>query len=83
MVRYPDFMDTLVPMASQPTEMSGRNWMLRKRHVRAVTNSLDKRQRTRQAHRAAARRDQSEAGVDGRRCFATFQGNSSSMRLAW
>ena len=24
-VRYPDFMDALVPMASQPTEMSGRN----------------------------------------------------------
>ncbi|WP_429488879.1 alpha/beta fold hydrolase [Paraburkholderia sp. RAU6.4a] len=29
-VRYPDFMDALVPMASQPTEMSGRNWMLRR-----------------------------------------------------
>lgn len=57
--------------------------IVRKRRVRAVENSLDKRRRTRQAHRAAARRDQSEAGVDGRRCFATFQGNSSSMRLAW
>lgn len=56
---------------------------LGKRRVRAVENSLDKRRRTRRAHRAAARRDQSEAGVDGRRCFATFQGNSSSMRLAW
>ena len=25
-VTYPDFMDALVPMASQPTEMSSRNW---------------------------------------------------------
>src|SRR5205823_5380174 len=28
--RYPDFMDTLAPMASQPTEMAARNWMLRR-----------------------------------------------------
>jgi homoserine O-acetyltransferase len=28
--RHPDFMDALVPMASQPTAMSGRNWMLRR-----------------------------------------------------
>jgi homoserine O-acetyltransferase len=28
--RYPDFMDALVPMASQPTAMSGRNWMMRR-----------------------------------------------------
>lgn len=28
--RYPDFMDAAVPMASQPTPMSGRNWMLRR-----------------------------------------------------
>ena len=27
---YPDFMDALVPMASQPTEMSSRNWMMRR-----------------------------------------------------
>jgi homoserine O-acetyltransferase len=27
---YPDFMDALVPMASQPTAMAGRNWMLRR-----------------------------------------------------
>jgi homoserine O-acetyltransferase len=27
---YPDFMDALVPMASMPTEMSSRNWMLRR-----------------------------------------------------
>lgn len=35
-VRYPDFMDALVPMASQPTEMSGRNWMLRRMLIEMV-----------------------------------------------
>jgi homoserine O-acetyltransferase/O-succinyltransferase len=35
-VNYPEFMDVLVPMASQPTEMSSRNWMLR----RLVTDSI-------------------------------------------
>jgi homoserine O-acetyltransferase len=29
-VTWPDFMDALVPMASQPTEMSARNWMTRR-----------------------------------------------------
>jgi hydrolase, alpha/beta domain protein len=29
-LRYPEFMDALVPMASMPIEMSGRNWMMRK-----------------------------------------------------
>ena len=33
---YPDFMDALVPMASQPTEMSGRNWMMRRMLIDAV-----------------------------------------------
>ncbi|MDR5734313.1 alpha/beta fold hydrolase [Caballeronia sp. LZ025] len=37
-VRYPDFMDALVPMASQPTEMSGRNWMLRRMLIEMVRN---------------------------------------------
>jgi len=27
---YPDFMDVLVPMGSQPVAMSGRNWVLRR-----------------------------------------------------
>ena len=27
---YPDFMDALVPMASQPSPMASRNWMLRR-----------------------------------------------------
>jgi homoserine O-acetyltransferase/O-succinyltransferase len=34
--KYPDFMDALVPMASQPTEMSSRNWMMR----RLITDSI-------------------------------------------
>ena len=35
-VKYPEFMDALVPMASIPTEMSSRNWMMR----RLITDSI-------------------------------------------
>ena len=35
-VAYPDFMDALVPMASQPTEMAGRNWLMRRMLIDAV-----------------------------------------------
>jgi homoserine O-acetyltransferase len=35
---YPDFMDAVVPMASQPTEMSSRNWMMRRMIIDAVRN---------------------------------------------
>jgi homoserine O-acetyltransferase/O-succinyltransferase len=35
---YPEFMDALVPMASQPTEMSSRNWMMRRMLIDAVRN---------------------------------------------
>lgn len=35
-VNYPGFMDALAPMASQPTEMASRNWMMR----RLVTDSI-------------------------------------------
>jgi homoserine O-acetyltransferase len=34
--KYPGFMDAAVPMASQPTEMSSRNWILR----RLITDSI-------------------------------------------
>ena len=34
--QHPDFMDALVPMASQPTAMSGRNWMMRRMIVDSV-----------------------------------------------
>lgn len=36
--RYPDFMDIAVPMASLPTAMSGRNWMMRRLLVDAIRN---------------------------------------------
>jgi homoserine O-acetyltransferase len=34
--KYPGMMDALVPMASQPTEMSARNWMMRRMLVETV-----------------------------------------------
>ena len=40
-VKYPDFMDALVPMASQPTEMSGRNWMTRRMLIDSIRNDPD------------------------------------------
>jgi homoserine O-acetyltransferase/O-succinyltransferase len=40
-VKYPQAMDALVPMASQPTEMSARNWMLRRLMLEAIRNDPD------------------------------------------
>ncbi len=34
--KYPGFMDTLVPMASQPTAMASRNWMLRRMMIETI-----------------------------------------------
>jgi homoserine O-acetyltransferase/O-succinyltransferase len=39
--QYPEFMDALVPMAAQPTEMSSRNWMLRRMIIDAIRNDPD------------------------------------------
>jgi len=36
--KYPGIMDVAVPMASLPTEMSGRNWMLRRLIIDAIRN---------------------------------------------
>lgn len=36
--KYPGFMDALVPMASQPAEMSSRNWMLRRLIIDSIRN---------------------------------------------
>ncbi len=36
--KYPGFMDIAVPMASLPTEMSSRNWMLRRLIVDSIKN---------------------------------------------
>jgi homoserine O-acetyltransferase len=40
-VKYPDFMDVLVPMASQPTAMAARNWMLRRMMIETIRNDPD------------------------------------------
>lgn len=37
-VTYPDFTDALVPMASQPTAMSSRNWLMRKMIIDGIRN---------------------------------------------
>jgi homoserine O-acetyltransferase len=39
--RYPDFMDAAVPMASQPTDMAARNWMLRRMMLETIRNDPD------------------------------------------
>jgi homoserine O-acetyltransferase len=36
--KYPGFMDVAVPMASLPTEMSSRNWMLRRLIIDSIRN---------------------------------------------
>jgi homoserine O-acetyltransferase len=35
-VKYPDYMDALVPMAAQPTPMASRNWMLRRMLLESI-----------------------------------------------
>jgi homoserine O-acetyltransferase len=35
---HPDFMDVLVPMGAMPSEMSGRNWMMRRLIVDSIRN---------------------------------------------
>jgi homoserine O-acetyltransferase len=40
-VKYPDAMDALVPMASQPTEMASRNWMLRRLMIETIRSDPD------------------------------------------
>jgi homoserine O-acetyltransferase len=40
-VKYPEYMDALVPMASQPSEMAARNWMLRRMLIESVRNDPD------------------------------------------
>ena len=37
-VKYPDYMDLLVPMAASPVAMSGRNWMMRRFIIDSVRN---------------------------------------------
>ena len=39
--KYPDYMDALVPMASQPTAMAARNWMMRRLITDSIKNDPD------------------------------------------
>ena len=39
--KYPDMMDAVVPMASQPTAMAARNWMLRRMMLETIRNDPD------------------------------------------
>src|SRR5215470_7219 len=38
---YPDLMDGLIPIASQPIQISGRNWMQRRIAIEAIRNDPD------------------------------------------
>jgi homoserine O-acetyltransferase/O-succinyltransferase len=40
-VKYPDYMDALVPMAAQPTEMASRNWMMRRLLIETIRQDPD------------------------------------------
>jgi len=39
--KYPDFMDALAPMASQPVQMLGRNWMMRRLLTQSIRRDPD------------------------------------------
>ena len=41
LVKYPNFMDTAVPMASQPTAMASRNWMMRRMLIETIKADPD------------------------------------------
>ncbi len=40
-VKYPDYMDALAPMASQPSAMSSRNWMMRRLLIETIRSDPD------------------------------------------
>ena len=40
-VRYPEIMDALAPMASQPTAMASRNWMMRRLIIDSIRSDPD------------------------------------------
>jgi len=40
-VKYPDAMDVMVPMASQPSAMSSRNWIMRRLIIDSITQDPD------------------------------------------
>src|SRR5262249_60218565 len=38
---YPDYMDGLVPIASQPVAIGGQNWLMRRLDIEAIRNDPD------------------------------------------
>ncbi|WP_310625588.1 alpha/beta fold hydrolase [Limnohabitans sp.] len=40
-IQHPEFMDILAPMASMPSEMSGRNWLMRRLIIDAIRKDPD------------------------------------------
>jgi homoserine O-acetyltransferase/O-succinyltransferase len=40
-IKYPDFMDALVPMAAQPTQVAGRNQMMRRMAIETIRRDPD------------------------------------------
>jgi len=40
-IEHPDYMDALVPMASQPSPMASRNWMMRRLIIDTIKNDPD------------------------------------------
>jgi len=40
-VKYPTYMDAVVPMAAQPSEMASRNWMMRRLLIETIRNDPD------------------------------------------
>jgi len=60
---YPDFMDVLVPMASEPSAMGGRNWMMRRMVVDAIRNDPEWRDGNYEKQPAAFRAAQAFYGI--------------------
>lgn len=60
---YPTFMDILVPLASEPAEMAGRNWMLRRMVIDAIRNDPEWRGGTYEKQPSAFRRVQVFFGI--------------------
>ena len=60
---YPDFMDFLVPLASLPAEIAGRNRMIRKMIMDSITS--DPAWNNWELRRAAARLDQRDSSAAG------------------
>lgn len=61
--KYPDFMDALMPLASEPAAMSGRNWMLRRMVIDSIRNDPEWRDGNYEKQPSAFRRAQVFFGI--------------------